>query len=147
MTVTISASGMMTGGRILHHVAAYGPDPRNAIVLTGFQASGTRGAALSGGATSLRIFGRDVPVRAEVAAIDSMSAHADADELMTWMGTVSVAPEMVYVTHGEPSAADTLRARIKRELHWNARVPEFLERVRLRSAHEDVPADHPPPAL
>ena len=84
-----------------------------------------------GGARSLRIFGRDVPVRAEVISLDSMSAHADADELMNWMRAVPVPPRIVYVTHGEPSAADTLRARIKRELHWDARVPEFLERVQL----------------
>ena len=129
--VIISASGMLTGGRILHHLAAYGPDPRNAVILTGFQASGTRGSALLSGAASLRIFGRDVPVRAEVVSLDSMSAHADADELMNWMRAVPVPPQIVYVTHGEPAAADTLRARIKRELRWNARVPEFLERVSL----------------
>ena len=129
--IIISASGMLTGGRILHHIAAYGPDPRNAIILTGFQASGTRGASLLSGARSLRIFGRDVPVRAEVVSIGGMSAHADADELMTWMGAVSVPPESVYVTHGEPTAADALRARIKRELRWSVRVPEFLERVPL----------------
>ncbi|MET0780174.1 MAG: MBL fold metallo-hydrolase [Microbacterium sp.] len=138
--VIISASGMLTGGRILHHIAAYGADPGNAIVLTGFQASGTRGSALAGGARSLRIFGRDVPIRAEVVSIDSMSAHADADELMTWMSAVSVPPDMVYVTHGEPAAADTLRARIKRELHWNVRVPEFLERVELAGIAQSAAA-------
>lgn len=129
--IIISAAGMLTGGRILHHLVAYGSDRHNAIVLTGFQAGGTRGSALLGGATSLRIFGEDVPIRAEVVSIDSMSAHADADELMSWLGRVGEPPEMTYVTHGEPAASDTLRARIKRELHWPVRVPEHLERVRL----------------
>ena len=129
--IIISASGMLTGGRILHHLAAYGPDPRNAIVLTGYQAAGTRGSALLGGADSLRIFGRDVPIRAEVVSLASLSAHADADELMAWMAAVAEPPRAVYVTHGEPTAADTLRARIKRELHWNVRVPEHLETLPL----------------
>ncbi|GAA4368693.1 MBL fold metallo-hydrolase RNA specificity domain-containing protein [Agromyces bauzanensis] len=129
--IIVSASGMLTGGRILHHLVAYGPDRRNAIVLTGYQAGGTRGSTLLGGATSLRIFGEDVPIRAEVVSIDGMSAHADADELMAWMRTVDEPPDMVYVTHGEAVASDTLRARIKRELHWQVRVPEHLERVRI----------------
>jgi metallo-beta-lactamase family protein len=127
--VIISASGMLTGGRILHHLAAYGSDHNNAIVLTGFQAGGTRGAALLAGAGTLRIFGRDVPIRAEVVNLDSLSAHADANEVLKWMQTAPSVPDMVYVTHGEPTAADTLRARIVRELAWHARVPEHLETV------------------
>jgi len=129
--VIISASGMLTGGRILHHLVAYGPDHRNAIVLTGFQAGGTRGSSLLAGERSLRIFGKDVPIRAEVVAMDTMSAHADADGLLSWMGAVADPPESVYVTHGEWAAADTLRARIRRELDWPVRVPEHLERVDL----------------
>ena len=127
--VIISASGMLTGGRILHHLVAYGPDRHNAIVLTGFQAGGTRGSALLGGADTLRIFGRDVPIRAEVVNLDSLSAHADANELLQWMRTAAPVPEIVYVTHGEAAAADTLRARIIHELGWRARVPEHLESV------------------
>jgi metallo-beta-lactamase family protein len=127
--VVISASGMLAGGRVLHHIVAYGPDPSNAIVLTGFQAGGTRGAALLAGARTLRIFGRDVPIRAEVRHLDSMSAHADADEIVEWMKTAPRAPDAVYVTHGEPVGADVLRARIAHELNWPARVPEHLESV------------------
>ena len=127
--VIISASGMLTGGRILHHLAAYGSDHNNAIVLTGYQAGGTRGAALLAGAGTLRIFGRDVPIRAEVVNLDSLSAHADANEMLKWLKTAPSAPEIVYVTHGEPTAADTLRSRIVRELGWHARVPEHLETV------------------
>jgi metallo-beta-lactamase family protein len=129
--VIISASGMLTGGRILHHLAAYGPDRHNAIVLTGYQAGGTRGSSLLAGERSLRIFGQDVPIRAEVVTMDMMSAHADADGLLGWMRAVEEPPESVYVTHGERAAADTLRARIQRELGWSTRVPEHLERVDL----------------
>lgn len=129
--VVISASGMLTGGRILHHLRAYGPDRHNAVVLTGYQAGGTRGAALREGKRTLRIFGADVPIAAEVVSIDSMSAHADADELLDWMRPVASPPSAVYIVHGEPAAADTLRARIVRELGWRARVPEHLETVGL----------------
>ncbi|WP_438853324.1 MBL fold metallo-hydrolase RNA specificity domain-containing protein [Agromyces sp. M3QZ16-3] len=123
--VIISASGMLTGGRILHHIEAYGSDPHNAIVLTGFQAGGTRGAALQAGERSLRLFGRDVPIRAEVAMIESMSAHADAEQILGWMRTAPEPPGMTWVVHGEAHAADTLRARIRRELGWRARVPDL----------------------
>lgn len=138
--IIISASGMLTGGRILHHLVAYGPDPRNVIVLTGYQAGGTRGAALRDGSRSLRIFGDDVPIGAEVVTIDTLSAHADADGLIAWMGAVDVPPEMVYVIHGEPAASDALRARIKRELHWNARVPEHMESVPLPASETAGPS-------
>lgn len=127
--IIISASGMLTGGRILHHLRAYGADKRNTIVLTGFQAGGTRGARLVAGERTLRIFGEDVPIKAEVATMDSLSAHADADGIIAWMRKAPRPPEAVYVTHGEPAAADTLRLRIERELGWPARVPEHLEEV------------------
>lgn len=132
--IIISASGMATGGRVLHHIEAFGPDDRNAIVLSGFQAGGTRGAALAGGARTLRMFGREIPIRAEVVQLQGFSGHADADELLAWMRTAPSAPRMVYVTHGEPDAADTLRARIQHELGWRARAPEHLERVSLEGA-------------
>ena len=131
--VIISASGMLTGGRVLHHLEAYADDPRNCIVLSGYQAGGTRGAALQGGASTLRIYGRDVPVRAEVASLENLSAHADADAILRWMATAPAPPLMTYVTHGELGASDTLRRRIRHELGWRARVPEYLERVSLAS--------------
>ncbi|TFD74964.1 MBL fold metallo-hydrolase [Cryobacterium sp. Sr8] len=127
--IIISASGMLTGGRILHHVIAYGSDRRNAIILTGYQAGGTRGAALLRGEDHLRIYGRDVPIKAEVVALESMSAHADSDGVIEWMRAAPRPPAMTYLTHGEPASADTLRVRIKRELGWNARVPEHLESI------------------
>jgi metallo-beta-lactamase family protein len=132
--IIISASGMITGGRVLHHIEAFGPDDRNAILLAGYQAGGTRGASLAAGARTLRMFGREVPIRAEVVQLQGFSGHADAGELLDWMRTAPSAPHMVYLTHGEPDAADTLRGRVQRELGWRARVPEHLERVSLEAA-------------
>jgi metallo-beta-lactamase family protein len=131
--IIISASGMLTGGRVLHHVAAYGDDRKNAIVLTGYQAGGTRGAALVRGDNHLRIYGRDIPIRAEVVQLESLSAHADSDEVIKWMRTAPQAPAITYITHGEPESADALRYRMKHELGWKARVPEHLETISLRS--------------
>ena len=129
--IIVSASGMLTGGRILHHVASYGGDRRNAILLSGFQAGGTRGAALAAGADHLRIFGKDFPIEAEVVELGSFSGHADATELMRWLGAAPQPPRMTYVTHGEPDASDALRFRIEHELGWKARVPEHLETIQL----------------
>lgn len=131
--IIISASGMLTGGRVLHHIAAYGDDRKNAIVLTGYQAGGTRGAALLRGDNHLRIYGRDIPIKAEVVQLESLSAHADSDEVIQWMRTAPTAPAMTYITHGEPESADALRYRMKHELGWKARVPEHLETIDLRS--------------
>lgn len=127
--VIISASGMLTGGRILHHIAAYGSDPKNAIILSGYQAGGTRGAALAAGQRQLRIYGEDVRIHAEVIQMESLSAHADSDGLIEWMRAAEREPRMTYITHGEPDASDALRARIKRELGWRVRVPEHLESI------------------
>jgi len=121
--VIIAASGMMSGGRVLHHIVEFGDDPNNGIIITGYQAGGTRGRKLQEGATSLRIFGRDVPIRAEIFSIESMSAHADADEIITWLKGAKPVPKMTYVTHGEPAASDQLRYRIEHELGWRARAP------------------------
>ena len=128
--IIISASGMLTGGRILHHVVSFGQDPKNAIVLSGFQAGGTRGAALVRGERTLRIFGQNIPIRAEVIQLEGLSGHADADELLQWMGKATP-PKATYVTHGEPDAADALRFRIDHELGWTVRVPEHLESISL----------------
>ena len=137
--VIVSASGMVTGGRVLHHLVAFAPDPRNAIVLSGFQAGGTRGAALASGARSIRIFGQDIPVGAEVVQLASASAHADADELVAWLRSAPQRPRRVFVTHGEPDAADALRVRIDRELGWEAYIPEYGEEVELGARPAAVP--------
>ena len=122
--VILSASGMATGGRVLHHLAHYAGNHRNMIILTGYQAPGTRGATLASGAKSVRIHGRDVELNAEVVQLQSASAHADANQLLAWLRTMSQTPDQVYVVHGEPAAADELRKRIKNELGWRAMVPE-----------------------
>jgi metallo-beta-lactamase family protein len=109
---------------VLHHLMQYLGDHRNAIVLTGYQAPGTRGASLASGATQLRIFGKDVPVRAQVVQLTSASAHADANQLLDWLKAMPAAPRRVFVTHGDPEASDRLRFRIEHELRWQALVPE-----------------------
>ncbi|MBN9462506.1 MAG: MBL fold metallo-hydrolase [Burkholderiales bacterium] len=130
-SIIISASGMATGGRVLHHLKRILPDPHSHVLFAGFQAGGTRGAHLVAGAREVRIHGEWHTVRAGVTQLDGFSAHADGDELMAWMRAFHVAPGQVYVTHGEPDAADRLRLRIGTELGWPARVPEHLETVDL----------------
>jgi metallo-beta-lactamase family protein len=122
--VILSASGMATGGRVLHHMAHHAGNRRNMIILTGYQAPGTRGATLASGAKSVRIHGRDVEVNAEIVQLQSASAHADAGQLLNWLRSMKTAPGQVYVVHGDPLAADTLRGRIQHELGWRAMVPE-----------------------
>lgn len=127
--IVLSASGMLTGGRVLHHLFQVGPHRRNTIVLPGFQAAGTRGEALLAGADTLRVFGEDVPIRARVVRLDSLSAHADSDQLISWLRACPTAPTAVSVVHGEPSAADALRRRVEHELGWPASVPAIGEQV------------------
>ena len=122
---------MATGGRVLYHLERCLPDHRNTVLLVGHQAVGTRGDSLRQGDPTIRIHGRNVPVRAEVRAIDGLSAHADASELLAWLGGFRRPPRTTFVTHGEPRAADALRRRIETELGWKVRIPEHGERVRL----------------
>lgn len=122
--VILAASGMATGGRVLHHLALHSGDHRNMIILTGHQAPGTRGARLADGERSIRIHGQDVAVRAEVVKLNSASAHADSHQLIAWLRSMEHAPDRVFVVHGEMSASDQLRQRISHELHWQAQVPE-----------------------
>jgi metallo-beta-lactamase family protein len=129
--VLISASGMATGGRILHHLKVFAPEPRNTILLTGFQAAGTRGAALAAGAEAIRIHGQDIPVRAQVEKLDGLSAHADYAEILEWLRGFQAPPRMTFVVHGEPSASDAMRRHIQDALHWECRVPEHQETVEL----------------
>jgi metallo-beta-lactamase family protein len=127
--VIISASGMATGGRVLHHLKRYAPDPSNTILITGFQAAGTRGAAMIGGVESIKIHGEYVPVRAEVENLAMLSAHADADEILRWLGDFERAPRMTFITHGEPTASDALRQRIEEELGWPCTIPEQAQKA------------------
>jgi metallo-beta-lactamase family protein len=129
--VIIAASGMATGGRVLHHFKAFAPDPRNTILFSGYQAGGTRGASIVQGATEVKIHGQHVLVRAEVAVLDGLSAHAHYSEMLEWLGRFGAKPRETFITHGEPSAADALRRRIDERLGWECRVPDYLESVEL----------------
>ncbi len=130
--VVISSSGMATGGRVLHHLAAALPRPENTVMFVGFQAAGTRGRQLIQGAKTVRIHGGDVAVNARVAHLDSMSAHADADEILRWLSGFKRAPADTYIVHGEPDAAAALQRRIAGELGWQAHVAGHLQTVNLR---------------
>lgn len=123
--IILAGSGMATGGRVVHHLETYGQDARSTILLSGFQAAGTRGAALAAGRRTLRMHGQDITVRASVAQIQHLSAHADADELMVWLRGFSAPPRRTFVVHGEPEASDALRQRIERELRWHVTMPEY----------------------
>ena len=127
--LVISASGMATGGRVLHHMKALAPDPRSTIVFAGFQVGGTRGARLVAGERDVKIHGEIVPVRAEVDQISGFSGHADGPGLLAWMRRLHAAPRQTFVVHGEPDAADTLRTHVQRELGWPVRVPAYGETV------------------
>ena len=129
--VILAASGMATGGRVVHHLKVFVTDARNTILFSGFQAGGTRGASLVAGAGELRIHGETFPVRAEVCQLRAASAHADADEVIAWLRQLRSAPRHVFVTHGEASASDTLRQRLQSELGWAASVPEYRDEVQL----------------
>lgn len=129
--IIISASGMATGGRVVHHLKAFAPDPRNMVLFAGFQAAGTRGATMVAGAEYIRIHGEDIPVRAEVVNIDAFSAHADYGELIDWLGNLEMAPARVFLTHGETAAALSFKATIGKRLGWNADIAGDLEGVSL----------------
>jgi metallo-beta-lactamase family protein len=121
--VIISASGMATGGRVLHHIRAFAPERRNTILFSGFQAAGTRGRSMLEGAREVKMFGQWIPVRAEVADLPMLSAHADAEEITRWLSGFRRPPKMTFIVHGEPSASDALRVRIGRTLEWETTVP------------------------
>jgi metallo-beta-lactamase family protein len=122
--VLLAGAGMLTGGRILHHLAAFAPDTRNTLLLTGYQAEGTRGADLLSGKTSVKIHGRAIPVRCEMAKLDGLSGHADESELLDWLGATPVAPRNTFLVHGEPRASDALRQAAESRLGLRVQVAE-----------------------
>lgn len=140
--VIIAGSGMATGGRVLHHLSLYAPDHRNTIALVGYQAAGTRGAAIAAHEPTIKIHGEYVPIRAQVESISSLSAHADYAETLEWLTAMSPAPTQTFITHGEPAAADALRRRISDTLGWPCTVPVYLQSVELaeRAALDCRPA-------
>jgi metallo-beta-lactamase family protein len=129
--IIISASGMATGGRVLHHLKARAPDERNAVVFPGFQVGGSRGARMVAGEREVKIHGEMVPVRAEVRHLEGLSGHADRGELLAWLRHLKRAPQQTFVVHGEPDAADAMRVAIQNDLGWRVRVPEHGEQVAL----------------
>lgn len=131
--VVISASGMLSGGRVLHHLKAVGPDPASTVLLVGYQAVGTRGAALEAGAEKVKVHGSYVPIRCEVASLGMFSAHADREELLAWLAGAPSPPAEVCLVHGEPGSADALRARIEERLGWPARAVEQGETLEVGS--------------
>ena len=131
-SLIVSASGMATGGRVLHHLRHLLPDPRNTVLIAGFAAEGTRARDLAEGARTIKIYGEYVPVRAEIIQTDAFSAHADADEVLSWLAGAPE-PAATYLVHGETSAAAALRDRLDRELGWTAVVPALGERVVIRA--------------
>jgi metallo-beta-lactamase family protein len=129
--VIIASSGMATGGRVVHHLLAGLPDPRNTVLFVGFQGAGTRGRQLVDGAHYVKIFGQQVPVHARIEKIDGMSSHADAGEIVRWLRTFPRAPKTTYLVHGEIVAQDALKARITKELGWNVEIPSHGQKVDL----------------
>jgi metallo-beta-lactamase family protein len=127
--IIISASGMVSGGRVLHHLVQRLPDARNAVLLAGFQAEGTRGRALQEGAKSLKLYGQDVPVNAEIIQMGQLSAHAGKSELLRWLAAFPAPPKQTYLTHGEPVAAQALQAAIREKFQWKVAVARYLDTV------------------
>lgn len=127
--VILSARGMATGGRVLHHLKNLAPDPRKVIVFAGFQVGGGRGARLVAGEREVKIHGQMVPVRAEVHQLEGFSGHADRAELLQWLRGFELPPAQTFVVHGEPDAADSLRSAIQQDLGWQVRVPAHGEAV------------------
>lgn len=131
--VIISASGMASGGRVLHHIKAFGPDPRSTIMFAGFQALGTNGRTMVGGQREMKIHGEWIQIKAEVADLTMLSAHADSDEIIRWLGGFESAPRRTFLVHGEPSSSAALADRIQSELGWSCAISRKDERVALGS--------------
>jgi metallo-beta-lactamase family protein len=130
-SIVISASGMATGGRVLHHLKAALPGGNNTVLFVGYQAAGTRGAQLVAGARETKIHGEIVPVSARIEKLDSMSAHADSNEIMTWLGHFKSAPARTFLVHGDHEPMDALAARIRAELGWDVATPAWKEQASL----------------
>jgi metallo-beta-lactamase family protein len=129
--IVIASSGMATGGRVVHHLFAGLPDPRNTVLFVGFQGAGTRGRQLIEGARHVKMYGQEVPVKAQIAKLNGMSSHADAGEIIKWLRTFPRAPKVTYLVHGELPAQEALKASIQKELSWNVEIPAHGQTVEL----------------
>jgi metallo-beta-lactamase family protein len=132
-TIIVSSSGMVTGGRVLHHLMLRLPDPKNLVLFIGFQAPGTRGFTIKNGAPAVKIFGEEVPIRAQVAALEEFSDHADTPELLQWLRTFRRAPDETYLVHGEPDAATQLRSAMTEALGWNVQIASYRQQVPVKT--------------
>jgi metallo-beta-lactamase family protein len=130
-SIIVSSSGMVTGGRVQHHLAQRLPDPRNTVIFIGFQAPGTRGFSIKNGAAEVKIYGEMVAIRAQIATFEQFSDHADTPELLQWLHTFANQPEITYLVHGDSDAASQLRQRVSRELGWNVQVAEWMQKVQV----------------
>jgi len=129
--IIISASGMATGGRILHHLTHRLPRQSDTVLIAGYQAEGSRGRRLLEGEKTLRIFGEDVPVNCRVRELHGLSAHADQPELIRWLGTVKKSPKFTFVTHGELESATAFSSLIETQLKWKTVIPDYLQSMTL----------------
>ena len=130
-TIIVSSSGMVTGGRILHHLILRMPDPRNLVLFIGFQAPGTRGFTIKNGASEVKMFGQEIPIRAQIAALEQFSDHADTPELLEWLHTFRRPPKQTYLVHGEPPASSQLRDTMTKALGWNVQVAAYRQKVQV----------------
>lgn len=129
--IIISASGMLEGGRVLHHIRVFAPDAKSTIVFAGYQAAGTRGADMTNGKKEIKIFGETIPINAEIQILSNMSAHADYDEILEWLANFNHHPRKVFITHGEPDAALSLKEKIQERYNWNCVIPDYLQTEKL----------------
>ncbi len=134
----ISASGMITGGRVLHHIKQFGPNPRNLILLSGFQAAGTRGEALQHGSSEIKIHGEYLPIRAQVKVLENISAHADYQEMIDWFRASHIRPKKVFITHGEPASSDGMRMRLTDAFGWKCVIPEQNQKFELAALEKGL---------
>ena len=130
-SIIVSSSGMVTGGRILHHLMQRLPDPRNLVLFIGFQAPGTRGYTIKNGAAQVKMFGQEIPIRAQIASLEQFSDHADTTELLEWLRTFRRPPRQTFLVHGEPAAASQLRDAMTRDLRWNVQVAAYRQKVQV----------------
>lgn len=129
--IIISASGMATGGRVIHHIRHFAPNPANTILFSGFQVGGTRGDRMLRGEREVKMFGQMIPVRAEVAQMETISAHVDSIEMLDWLAHLKKAPRKVFITHGEAEAAQALKTKIEQRFHWTCEIPAYLDSAKL----------------
>lgn len=129
--IIVSASGMVTGGRVQHHLAQRLPEPKNTVIFIGFQAQGTRGFTIKSGASEVKIYGEIVPIRAQIAALEQFSDHADTPELLQWLRTFAQRPKATYLVHGDPAASAQLRETMAKELGWNVQVAQWMQKVQI----------------